>query len=542
MGRVRLLGVDIMQAIQDHPATTAQLADKFHCSDRHVRRILGDLPKVRAVKEGRKVIYMLVSSSSSDDDTTTITGSAGNVDNYLHNVRDRDLGHSSNTGETISDIRGHDRGHEKVETTKQRHRKAKSTAISYGPAPIRQPGMPGPAPVSSCAESGTNLCPQYYASFERDMIRFVLVDKVFHDLLIAKADQWTVKKTHGNNQLWIYPIPALTLQLGIKDTVVFHSADPGDLSVIADWVKDNLPEYGDMKSLIARIRYPQNLSGEEITVIVKNPATIAGIKTSIGKIWEGGQFNLMRPGTGIPGLRIYESKGTMRIEFLVTDHATGVNAINMREELQRLMPRIHHSPGLFWEFIQRHYYAIGHPLFIDTGGHDFLEALKEISGQFVSVLKTESARDQQFRELKETIETLKSSLTDRAPGTTPQLSERDQLLLELKQAIEDLESSELGDIIRTFRDIINAEEPDTKVFLAAWAKWAESRYKGGVGKADIASLLIRQNDPLTMPQIAVAIANLKAQGLLVQHAKRDIHFSPAGIEIAKLLMAKREGI
>lgn len=511
-----------MQALRAQAQTSGQLAAQFGVSDRHIRRTIADLileKKVVRQRDGRDFLYSLAAAVVEEDAaTTTITAPAGTADNCGHNVRDRDLGHPSNTGETISDIRGHDRGHGKIEKSKQRHRNAKRTPITRGPAAIGPQEGPGVAPSPSCTESGTNLCPQYYATFERDMIRFVLVDKPFHDLVMAKADGWTVRRTHGNNQTWIYPIPALTLQLGVRDTIVFHSAEPGDMSVIAAWVRDNFPEYGNMPSLMARIKNPQNLSGEEITVVIKRPETIQAIRISIGKIWEGGQFNLFRPGTGVPGLKIYESNGTMRVEFIVSDHKTGVTAIDMREELMRLMPRIHHSPGLFWEFVQRHYYAIGHPQYIDTGGHDFLAALEKITGQFTGVMK---------------------DLAAKIPATPTQ---QDLQLRELRDAIEALEDCEIGDIIRAFREMPDIDENATKVFLTAWRIWNNRHQKGRVSKIEIVSASIRANDPLSLDDVADAIARLKGVHLLQEDPRLDICFSPAGQEIAKIVMAKQEGV
>lgn len=518
-----MLGDEVMQALQAQPGqTTGQLRDRFKVSDRHIRRILKTLP-VEAIRKGREFIYVVAAAASSS--TTTITAPEGTADNCGHMSAKMSAIDRGESGEKVADMISDNRGHGKIETSHQRHRNAKRTASSSVPAAIGPQEGPGVAPTPSCTESGTNLCPQYYATFERDMIRFVLVDKPFRDLIMAKSDRWTVRRTHGNNQTWVYPMPALTLQVGIRDTVVFHSAEPGDMSVIADWIRDNFPEYADMASLLARVRNPQNLSGEEITVVIKRSETIQAIRTSIGKIWEGGQFNLFRPGTGVPGLKIYESNGTMRVEFIVSDHKTGVTAIDMREELMRLMPRIHHSPGLFWEFVQRHYYAIGHPQYIDTGGHDFLKAL----GEMVSVVKQISSDNR---------EAVKA-LSARIPAAP---TARDNQLRELRDAIEALESSELGDIIRTFRELANVEEAPTKVFLAAWVIWNNRHRKGRVNKAEVAGLLVRQNDPLTLAQIAEAIARLKEAGLLMEDPKIEICFSAAGREIAELLVAKREGI
>ena len=127
MGRA-LLGADIMQALKAQSQTSSELAAQFNRSDRHIRRTIADLileNKVIRTRDGRDFLYSLAAAvveEAASSSTTTITGSAGTADNRGHNVRDRDLGHPSNTGETISDIRGHDCGHGKPETSKQRYR------------------------------------------------------------------------------------------------------------------------------------------------------------------------------------------------------------------------------------------------------------------------------------------------------------------------------------------------------------------------------------------------------------------------------------
>ena len=119
---------------------------------------------------------------------------------------------------------------------------------------------------------------------------------------------------------------------------------------------------------------------------------------------------------------------------------------------------------------------------------------------------------------------------------------RELQLRELRDAIEALESGELGDIIRTFRDLANIEETPTKVFLAAWVIWNNRHRKGRVNKAEIAGMLMRQNDPLTLAQIADAVDRLKMVGLMDENPKIEICFSAAGREIAEILIAKKEGI
>jgi hypothetical protein len=61
-------------------------------------------------------------------------------------------------------------------------------------------------------------------------------------------------------------------------------------------------------------------------------------------------------------------------------------------------------------------------------------------------------------------------------------------------------------------------------------------------KADVASLLLRANDPLSAADIADALVRLRNVGLLQQDERLEICFSPEGAELARILTAKREGV
>jgi len=521
-----------MQALQAQAQTSGELAATFGVSDRHVRRTIADLileKKVIRQRDGRDFLYSLAAAVVEEDAaTTTIRDPAETTDNCGHNVRDRDLGHPSNNGETISDIRGPDRGHEKKETSKQRHRKAKRTPSMCGPARIGPQFLPG---SDQCSDSGTPLCPQFYAGFERDKIQFVLLDKIFRDLLVVRAKDadWEYRKARDteHSTIWIrVPACLMSMQVG-KDTVTFYSSEPGDMSAIAAWVREEFTAtYSDIENLIRRIKCPENLSSEELTVVVKHPETITAIRSSIGKMNVTGSWDIACPSQTIPGLKIYECNGTMRIEFVIGNHIQGLSGLEMRAELMSKMPVIHRTPGQFWEFIQKYYSHLAHPLNVDTGGHEYLKSMeqvtgtiREIAGQFTDTLKQFAAR---------------------MPTTA--ISPEEKKLRELKIAIEDLESGELGDIIQVFRNLLNVEEAPTKVFLAAWTVWAKRNFKGRVIKADIASLLLRANDPLSASDIAAAIVRLKKVRLLQEDERLEIRFSPEGAEMARILMAKREGM
>lgn len=520
-----MLAGDLMQALQAQPATSSQLAAKFGVTDRHVRRTIADLvleKKVTRTRDGRDFLYSLAAAVVEEEAaTTTITGPAGTSDICGHNVRDRDLGHSSDTGETISDICGHDCGHAKHQSSKQRHRNRERDGKRGGQAQIPQQYGPGPDP---CQDRETPLCPLSYAEFERDRIQFVLLDRKFRDLLLQRAgtDNWETRHVRG--LVWIYPRGDLSLQVG-KDTITFYSNEPGDMSGIARWVHDTFNgEYADIGSLTARIKNPADLCGEELTVVIKHPDTVSAIRSHVQLMADHGVYMLPCPNENTPGLKIYEPKagGTMRVEFIIHNQAQGLAGLNMRAALMNNMPRIHQSHGLFWEFIQKYYSHMHHPLMIDTGGHDFLQALDRVTGQFTSAIETIAAR---------------------LPVPTRQATLEEDRFREIEAAIEKFQAGiELEDIVREFQRTLKLEETATKVFLAAWSVWMKRNFRGRVLKEDVTSLLLRANDPLSVDQIADAIVKLKAVRLLETDSRLEIRFSPGGTALARKLTAKREGV
>lgn len=517
-----------MDALQAQAATSGELAARFGVSPRHIRRTIADLVlenKVIRQRDGRDFLYSLAAAVVEEDATTTITAPAGTADIRGHNVRDRDLGHSSDNDGIIADIRGHDLGHEKHQSSKNRYRNRRRDASGAGHPHKALRGGPEFGPYRR--DDRTGLYPHELAYYEIDMVQFVLIDRTFRDILLRRSKEeksWQVWENRGLT--WIRVEDRhLALQVG-KTTVTFYSDDPGDMSSIAAWARETFAgNYDNIESLVSRIRYPQSLSHEELCVVVTDPAVIANIRISIEKDARNGIYALPSPNESDPALKIYERDDTMRVEFIATNHAQAVRALGMRENLMNNLPRMQKTPGLFWEFIQKYYSALHHPIIVDVGGHEFLAALGEMLG-FVKQMETDHKEERKY---------LVSKIT-----TTP--SPEDMKLRELRDAIEALESSSLGDIIRTFRDLLNVEEAPTKVYLAAWAIWKGRHCKGRVNKTEIASMLLRQNDPLTVAEIAAALPVLRTAGLLQEDPSIEICFSAAGREIAEILMAKQEGL
>jgi hypothetical protein len=210
----------------------------------------------------------------------------------------------------------------------------------------------------------------------------------------------------------------------------------------------------------------------------------------------------------------------MRVEFVIHNHPQGVAALSMRAVLINMLPRIHHAPGLFWEFVQKYYSALHHPIIIDTGGHDFLQALVAITKEFSETIRQMSANHAKQEAAADT-----------------------EGLKQVMMAVEEFkEGFRIEQAVLAFKRAMKLDAQATRVFLAAWAAWTSRNYKGRVLREDIASVLLRAGEPLELDGIADAIENLIGAGLLVRDAKLEIKFSPGGIALARKLQAKHEGI
>lgn len=519
-----MLGDDVVTLLSKNgPMSRADIATATGYSQRHLQRVLPAVRGIRSAKQGHKILYSVAAAAAASTTSSSIT-TAESEPKLMSSVQHGQPGQMSSLNVHVERELGQ-QGHFEKTNTKQRHRIAKRDAKNHTPATIPAQFAPG---TPRCQDDGTNLCPQFYAGFERDMIQFVLMDRTFRDLLVQQASaepSWQVNENRG--LMWIRVNDKhLTLQAG-KDTVVFYSDEPGDLSAIAGWVRDKFGTiYKDIDSLVSRIRTPQNLSAEELTVVIRHPEVISSIRTSIAKDSKNGQFNIIHPSEKIPGLKIYESNGTMRVEFIVHNYASGLSAIDMRAELMGMLPRIKNTPGLFWEFIQKYYSGLHHPIIIDTGGHEFLTALERIAGVFAEAIKVMQGRP----------------IIVQQQVSAPAVKENDAVAATIAE-LEQADDFDIERIIGTFARTMKLERQAVLVYLAAWSAWQGRNFKGRVLKEDISKLLRNEaNEPLALSCIADAIDQLQEAGLMKKDPRYDVKFTEAAIMIARKLAAKREGM
>jgi hypothetical protein len=352
----------------------------------------------------------------------------------------------------------------------------------------------------------------------------VIVDQEFRDRLVEEATlkQWRRKTDRGLT--WIYQ-KNITLQVG-GDVVVFYSDEPEDLGAITGWVRTHFAGiYSDVSSLVARIKRPHELTREELTVIITDPATMEELRPTFHqKADKTGTFYLKSPNPNIPGFKAYFYKNTLRCEFDCRDEIRKISALHMRRRLLQILPAIAGAPGIFDEWLTDYYNPYEHPIVIDTGIDSMM---------------------QRFTDLAETLtdkftQALHQFVQDRPVQATLPIAE--DPLAGMAVEVEGLDGFDIEGIVKAFATTLKLERQAVKVYLAAWSAWAGRNFKGRVLKEDVSAVLTRANEPQTLTQIADAIEKLQAAGLLQRDARYDVKFSPAGIALARKLTAKREGV
>jgi len=505
------------------PMSRADLATATGYSPRHLQRVLPAIEGIQAVKQGRKILYsVMVAAAAATASSSSITMPGPDQGHSPAIV----VQHGHEPGQmSIMDISGdvqhgqvgHFQKPIKADCPPNRERVARR----HTQTPPGAPTVPG---CTDCQGENANKCrscPLSYAELERDTIQFVIVDQEFRDRLVEEATlkQWRRKTDRGLT--WIYQ-KNITLQVG-GDVVVFYSDEPEDLGAITGWVRTHFAGiYGDVGSLVARIKRPHELTREELTVIITDPPTMEEMRTALHqKADKTGTFYLKSPNPNIPGFKAYFYKNTLRCEFDCRDEARKISALYMRRRLLQILPAVAGAPGIFDEWLTDYYNPYEHPIVIDTGIDSMMQRFTDLAETLTDKFTAALHQFVQARPVQATL----------PAGPDPLTAE-----------IEGLDGFDIEGIVKAFATTLKLERAAVKVYLAAWSAWAGRNFKGRVLKEDIASVLTRANEPQTLAEIADAIGKLQAAGLLQQEARYDVKFSPQGIMLARKLTAKREGV
>lgn len=571
-----------MHALRARPLTQRELCEVTGYTDRHVRRVLKTLPEVVATRTGRSTTYSITTIPDIPEPTgktPDIPGSCGRLsdlaslrrpitpDNTGHqNVRyptpdmtpdiprkkapkrKQTRKNPSNTGHVryptpdISDI---DTGHEHRTSPQQppiAERQGKRHREGPHSAPVPAPGADCPP---DCTDRTCRSCPLSIATMERDTIQFVLVDQVFRDQVLrwVATKKWPHKEARGIT--WVYPGDHLTLQVG-ADSVVFYSDEPGNLEWIEAWVRRYFEAlYPDIDSLLARIRSPERLTRDELTVVVTHQPTIDAVLGSIGMhMGPNKTFYLKAPNTNTPGFKAYLSDGTLRCEFDCRNQFQAISGLDMRQRLLTILPEVRQAEGLFWEFLTDYYNPYEHPIVIDTGVESIVQQFstlaQSLSKTFADAL-AEALKD--MRPVQQPVPAAPIGVED-LPTEEEEtaITETLGIMQEMLEALTAMDSYELETILKTFRETMKLEERVTLVYLAAFAAWARKNFRGSVIIEDLIPTLDGVGTPLSAAEIADALDDLKKAGLLKDHAELEICFTSFGSRLGRKLVAKWRGV
>lgn len=575
-----------MHALRARPLTQRELCQVTGYTDRHVRRVLKSLPGVAATRTGRTTTYSITTTpdiAGNPGETSDIPDSCGRLSDlagFRRPITPDNTGHldvryptpdmtpdiprkkaqqkkrspkrPSNTGHVrypTPDISDMNTGHEHRASPQQppiAEREGKRHREGLHSAPPAAPGADCPP---DCTDRTCRSCPLSIATMERDTIQFVLVDQVFRDQVLrwVATKKWAHKETRGIT--WVYPGDHLTLQVG-ADSVVFYSDEPGNLEWIEAWVRRYFEaSYPDIDSLLARIRSPERLTRDELTVVVTHQPTIDAVMASIGMhMGPNKTFYLKSPNTHTPGFKAYLSAGTLRCEFDCRNQFQAISALAMRQRLLTILPEVVKAEGLFWEFLTDYYNPYEHPIVIDTGVESIVQ---QFSALAQNLSKTFAAA------MAEALKDLRPAAAPPAPAApAPTLddaeifpSEEEEtaivetigIMRSMMEALTAMDTYELEEILRTFRETMKLEERVTLVYLAAFAAWARKNFRGSVIIEDLIPTLEGARTPLSAAEIADAIDDLKKAGLLKDHPDLEICFTPFGSRLGRKLVAKWRG-
>lgn len=497
------------------------IATRTGYSERHLQRVLPQIPGIQAVRQGRKIIYSVVmmaaaAAASSSSSTTTIMPAPLEGQNAAECP---ELGHEPGQM-SIVDISGnvqhgqvgHFRKKIKADEPPNRERVARRHRET--------PGAPKVPTCTDCTGENANKCrscPLSYAELERDTIQFVIVDQEFRDRLVEEATlkQWRRKTDRGLT--WIYQ-KHLTLQVG-GDVVVFYSDEPEDLGHIVNWVREHFSGiYQDVGSLVARIRRPHEITRDELTVIVTDPDTQEAMRPTLERRMDKTKtFYLRSPNPNIPGLKGYYFQNTLRIEFDCRDDVRRISALYMRRRLMEIIPDIAKAPGLFDEYLTDYYNPYEHPIIIDTGVDAMMQRMTDLA---------ETLTDK-----------FTAALHDFTQARTvqAQLPEVDAITGDLDRG----DDQSIDAMVKAIATHLKVERKAAMVYMTAFSLWSrDGKQRHRVNREDIGVELSKQDESLSLPDIATAIVQLQKAGLMENHHGYDVWFTSAGATLGNKLIAR----
>lgn len=401
-------------------------------------------------------------------------------------------------GESIQDIfvslnRGHDCGHLPDDRKNSGHQGEWLWLENVSFRDLREPRY-GDRTFQAHSEEirVCRTCPLTFASFERDAIQYVIIDPEFADLLMKRAEEKHWEKRVSERSAYIY-LPHLTFQVG-GDTVTIYSDEPGDLEGIAGFVEGEFAGvHPDIKNLLNRIRRPENLSRDELTVVVHDKNVIDAFMETLELHMSNGVFFIRSPNRSTPSFKAYLSDDTLRMEFDARNRFQAVAALSMRHELMEMLGDIEGSPAIFQAFLKSYYNPVVQPIIIELGLDAFLGSLLE------GLYEKRSAPDPVHESV------------NRVAGRRE----------------EGMTGEEISGIIAEEFEL-PCEVAD--VYLAAWSVWVRRRFKGQVLIEDVEMILEQEGVRVDVPE---AIERLIESGLMKDDPGLEICFSREGVRLGR---------
>ena len=517
---------EILRLLKDAPRTSAQLAEICGRHPRHIRRITGTLLQSGQITgtvdpaDRRSIIYYITTTHPAcpvsppspveiGDILGDIVGDRGHFRGHLGDILEDISPNNAPIAKTTPTM------HSKPENLPQLHPAyGEGTDSAENRGHFR--GHPGTCTINDDPNPHVcHTCPLQVCDLEHDAIQFGIIDAFTASILPRMAQQkgWE-KRQNPHTKVWtLYPpaLHPLTLQAS-SDTVTVYSSEPGDVEWIVGWFAAQLGAMHPHPDRLAhKIRHPEMYRDEQ-TIVITDPATIEALR-SVSAPYADPRNRVLyieSPNTAIPGIKIYERDGTMRIEFDARDETRARAALVMRQELLQLLPNVSLHPGLFLQWRGRYYNPVTQPVIINLEQADVVAAIDRMAN---------------------TLSHRMDAIEKRIDGPDEDLGD----LIAQIEAMDDYDLERITDLLGNYA----GNEDAALVFLGAWQLWSLSRFKRSVISEDVTRLLIEQKIHIPAVRIAKAIEALTACGLTDRNPEH-IHFTGAGIAIGKKIMAKRQ--
>lgn len=385
----------------------------------------------------------------------------------------------------------------------------------------------GSIPLSQECDHACSSCPLQVCELEHDALQFGVQDRAWARVLpeIARCRGWE-RRQNPHTKVWtIYPNTPrpLTLQVG-RDSVTIYSSEP-DHDWVIEWVGLVFAAiHPNPAFLLHKLQHPE-IYRDEQTIVISDINVIMAIRNIIAPYIDPRNrvYYLPAPNGLTPGLKIYERDGTMRVEFDARDEQRARAALVMRQEFLLLACDIAKTPGLYLEWETKHYGPRSAPVTITVDNDAVAEAITTLG----------KLMDQKIEVVQEQ---LRAVLTEYITTKTEEESEDLKDLIALVESMPDFELERVVQALTAF----TGSQDAAYVYLAAFALWTESFYRGSVLKEDIAERLRKAKTPIPLSRIADAIDLLTRKHLLTTHPDRDINFSKPGIRLGKKLVFREK--